>query len=204
MTRQQIKNVFHNFLRRCSNLRKTIKRILPLILFFLFAGGSLFFLFSIDQLQYVPSTLLSTLAALFGYYAFQFSHEKFRLDLLDKRWQVYEQVLKFCSAVMKEGGIPKHSKNEAMNATALEALQAAHESFRGIGYHKYKSLFGPEVYEEFEKLNKAFTWFVTRHKEGDWVQTEYDHLEYVTELLAQLPDKFKPYVYFGDYKNRNL
>lgn len=145
--------------------------------------------------------MLSSVAVAFSYYAYRFSKERFRLDLLDRRWEIYQQVLKFCSVVATHGGLPKRSEDASINKSVISGLEAAHESFRGIGFHKTKSLFGPEIHQKFEELNKMYAWFVARPRPDGWVDTEYQHLGEVLKTIEELPTIFKPYVYFGDYKD---
>ena len=151
----------------------------------------------------ISTIFISCVALFFSYCAYRFSRERFRLELLDKRWEVYEQVLKFCSVVMTHGGLPGHGnedKNEWRNESVLSGLKAAHESFRGIGYHKARSLFGEDIHDEFDRLNKTFAWLVSKPRPNDWVEIEHKHIKYVIETATNLPKLFKPYVYFGDFK----
>lgn len=142
----------------------------------------------------------------FSFFSYKFSKEKFRLDLLDRRWEVYQETLKFCSMVMKFGDIPTHSDDEDRNKEAISGLISAHEAFRGMGYHKSKALFGDDISDCFDKLNEAYAWFVTYN---DIPYSEYSaedferkrqHISLIVDISTDLPDLFKPYVYFGDYK----
>lgn len=151
--------------------------------------------------EQIPAVLLSSVALGFSYYAYRFSKERFRLDLLARRWEIYEQVLKFCSVVITHGGLPKHSEDESTNRSVVSALEAAHESFRGIGLHKAKSLYGPEVHEKFEQLNQMYAWFIASPRTEDWVKTEQQYLLDILKIIEDLPILFKPYIYFGDYKD---
>lgn len=177
------------------------KNRLPVALILIFNLLAIFFLLCEDRSDQIPTTLLSSVAVAFSYYAYRFSKEKFRLDLLDRRWEIYEQVLKFCSVVVTHGGLPKHGENESINKSVVSGLEAAHESFRGIGLHKTKSLFGPEVHEKFEQLNRMYAWFVARPRTEGWVETEHQHLNDILKTIEDLPTIFKPYIYFGDYKD---
>ncbi len=150
--------------------------------------------------EQIPATIISSIALGFSFYAYIFSRERFRLDLLNKRWEIYEQVLKFCSVVVTHGGLPKHSDNESINKSVITGLEAAHESFRGIGIHKAKSLFGPEIHKKLEELNAHYAWFVASPKGEGWAQKEHDHLLSILNTIEELPKIFRPYVYFGDYK----
>jgi hypothetical protein len=149
----------------------------------------------------IPAILISSVALGFSYYAYRFSKEKFRLDLLDRRWEIYEQALTFCSVVVTHAGLPKHGKDERINKSIVLGLEAAHDSFRGIGLHKTTSLFGSEVHEKFNQLNKMYAWLVAQPRNEGWVEEEYQNLSYILKTIEELPTLFKPYVYFGDYKD---
>jgi len=173
--------------------------------FVLFVTFSATILWREDDLQNFPTLIISCLALGFSFHAYKFSKEKFRLDLLDRRWEIYLEVLKFCSGVMTHGGLPRHDKNdEERNESVVNALKAANASFRGMGYHKARSLFGPEIHEEFEKLNEAYAWLVSQPKGEGWSEKEDAHLLYVCTIIEKLPDLFRPYVYFGEYKNEDI
>ncbi len=155
-----------------------------------------------EGLAITVTIIFSFFTVLFSLLAYKHSKDRFRLDLLEKRWVVYQETLEFCSVVMKHGGIPEHGKDEGRNEEIVNALINAENSFRGIGYHKTRSLFGSDIHERFDELNKAYAWFVTRPKTEGWALKEHDYLMDVYNIIQELPDLFRPYVYFGDYKNR--
>ncbi len=169
--------------------------------------SSVWVVFVKEEFQVLPVVIFSGLTAVFSFCAYKFAHEKFRLDLFEKRWEIYEKTLGFCSKVTTHGGIPKHSNNEELNKDATDAIIAAHESFRGIGLHKTRTLFGEDIHELFDKLNDSYSWLVSFEEQpidakerSEWSQKERDHLIFVWETIKSLPDVFKPYMYFGDYK----
>ncbi|MCB9989224.1 MAG: hypothetical protein H6868_10440 [Rhodospirillales bacterium] len=146
--------------------------------------------------------VLGIVAVVFSFLAYMHARERFRLDLLEKRWQVYEKVLEFCSRVTEYGGLPKHGDDGDRNQAIINALIAANESFRGIGYHKARSLFGPEIHRKFDELSKAYAFFVTYSDiSHDKIDEKHKKLMFVWETIKELPDLFKPYVYFGDFKH---
>lgn len=67
-----------------------------------------FLIFRRDPLgnpPFLATTVFSTATAIFAYFAYRFSKEKFRLDLFDKRFAVYEATLEFCSRVASHGSL---------------------------------------------------------------------------------------------------
>ena len=123
--------------------------------------ASIIIAFVKNQFQLLPIVLFGAIAAHFSNQAYKFTHEKFRLDLFDKRWDIYERTLEFCSSVFSHGGIPKYGKNEKQNEDIEKALIAAHESFRGIGLHRAKSLFGEDIQALFTDLNNSYAWLTS-------------------------------------------
>jgi len=167
------------------------------------------FYFSImEKWENIPTFLVSCIALSFSYYAYLFSKEKFRLDLFEKRWEVYIATLEFCSLVMKYGQIPKHSEDKTRNKEVLDALVAAQNSFRGVGYHKMRSLFGEDIYNLMEELNSAYSWLYSHSRKNTYTDEESEiednHIRFIWETVKNLPELFRPYVYFGDYKNNDV
>lgn len=144
----------------------------------------------------IVTIIFGSITASFSFFAYILTKERFRLELLEKRWDIYENTLKFCGAVLKHGGIPKHSDDENLKKEIVDLLMHAESSFRGIGFHKSKSLFDPEINEHFDKINEAYAWFVKRNQSGNWHEKEYENLILIHNTVNKLPELFKPYVYF--------
>lgn len=161
-------------------------------------------LLEVKKLELLPATFFSATTAAFSYLAYKFSKEKFRLDLFDKRWVVYENTLEFCSRVTQQGSLRRTDNNQA---EILAALQAANNSYRGLGWHKTRALFGDEIYDLFDKLNSSYGWLTALSEppidpieNAEWPQKQREHSTFIWETVNRLPDVFKPYVYFGDYR----
>jgi hypothetical protein len=171
--------------------------------------GFVIFLYKIDELSSIPTFTVACLALIFSYFAYEYSKEKFRLELMEKRLEIYENVVKFCSTSITYAGLSKHEKeDEHTTQQKIEGIEAAHKAFRGLGYHKYKMLFGPDIEEIFKKLNKSFAIMVVKgHNSSspeyqEWIKKENDQLKFISDTLTELPNHFRPYLYFGDYKKR--
>ena len=152
----------------------------------------------------IPATAFSGATALFAYYAYRFSADRFRLDLLDRRWSIYENILEFCSRVIQHGPL---RLDDASREQTLKTIGAAEQSFRGTGWHKSNALFGPDVIAKLEELNKSFSWLSVRNQAPEdvterqkWEKEWISHIEFIFTTANALPDIFKPYVYFGDYR----
>lgn len=183
------------------------KSAFHLCLLLLIAASMIFLIFS-NKTENIPSVFFSGLAAFFAFHAYLFTKEKFRLDLLEKRWSVYEDTLKFCSTVMTYGGLPSYkdsSDKEGQNQAIIAAIVSANESFRGIGYHKTRSMFGQDIHDLFSKLNESYSWIISHQnvfpKNVEQINKESTHIKFIWETINALPDLFKPYVYFGDYRS---
>jgi len=157
--------------------------------------------------ELLPTLWISAIAAGLSFNSYVYAKEKFRLDLLDKRWEIYEETLEFCSAVMRHGTLRVTEENEEK---IFAAIKAAENSFRGIGYHKTKSLFGEDINQRFEELNKSYSWLssftdypINPDEHQKWVEDKHNHIMFVYKTGQELPEIFKPYVYFGDYRREN-
>ena len=161
-------------------------------------------LFCSSSLDRFPTYAGAFTTAIFAFLAYRFTKEKFRLELFEKRWSVYEKVLEFCSRVVQVGGIRNTpDDSESFRAT----LAAADESFRSIGFHKTKALFGDDIHQLFEKLNQSYAWLTSFSERpsdpeasANWPKQMHDHTMFIWNTVNELPEKFKPYIYFGDYK----
>lgn len=69
------------------------------------------FLIVKNRTESIPSTLFSGTTAFFSFLAYRFSKEKFRLDLFDKRWALYESTMNFCSSVVQQGVLRRNANN---------------------------------------------------------------------------------------------
>lgn len=152
----------------------------------------------------LPATFCTIITLHFSYYAYKFSKERFRLDLFDKRWEVYEKVLEFCSTVTSEGGLVANERNKE---DISNAIKAAHNSFRGVGWHKTQALFGNDIHQHFDKLNESYAWLVSHKnpprdetKRDKWAEDDYSHTMFIWQTVNKMPELFKPYVHFGNYK----
>jgi hypothetical protein len=149
--------------------------LLTLVLF------SLFILGVRDRWELFPGTAFSGATALFAYFAYRFSAEKFRLDLLDRRWSIYENILEFCSRVIQHGPL---RLDDASREQTLKTIGAAEQSFRGTGWHKSNALFGPDVIAKLEELNASFSWLSVRNQAPEdvterqkWEKEWISHIE---------------------------
>jgi hypothetical protein len=71
------------------------------------------------------SVSLPLITAIFAFLAYKYNKEKFRLDLFEKRWEVYENISIFCSILLRYSRAP--DKQEDIK----KASEAMHKSFLG-------------------------------------------------------------------------
>lgn len=164
-------------------------------------------LICVERPEFIPVTLISSVALWFSYLAYLFSEERFRLGLLDRRFEIYNNTLDFCSHVMQEGDLKLNDRNKDQ---IEKAFKSAHESFRGIGWHKSRALFGEDIQEVFEKLNKIYSWLLAYSHDPDVLDDPEkvmkhaeewsNHMTTIWKIVNELPELFRPYIYFGDYK----
>ena len=170
------------------------ERIAFALFFLIFVLFSIM-LWSIDKREFIPASFGAIAAAAFAFLAFRFTKEKFRLDLFEKRWSVYEGIVQFCSVATQTGVI-----GEA-------AYKAAGQCMRGTGYHKTKALFGPEILELINRLNESSNWLEAHGgaplgdaAQATWAEKTHEHEMNIFNTVNELPKKFEPYLFFGEYK----
>lgn len=176
------------------------KFFFPVVLIAAFVSTVL--LLYIGKPEFVPQLWISIVAVLLSYWACTFTADKLRLDLLDRRFEIYSKTLDYCHTVIAYASLePREENRERIN----NAIDAAHESFRGIGIHKTRALFGSDIVEHFEQLNRGFAYITVfgrnrlGHENFD-AETYWGHVKQTFEAAEKLPDLFKPYIYFGDHK----
>ncbi len=192
----------------CSNALVSIWRNVHFFLFFFFILSLLVistaWFVQINKSELIPGFCVSVIALGLTYWACIYSKEKFRLDLLDKRFEIYTKTLEFCSRVAAGGTLQVRLNNQK---NIERAIKAAHESFRGIGYHKTRALFGNEIWDLFDKLNDSYAALIaygdgsSNDEEGQkFAKLTSDALLDIISISNDLPNHFKSYVYFGNYK----
>jgi hypothetical protein len=166
--------------------------------------SSFLLLWYLNKLEIFPATLFSVIAVFFSYHAYVFSKEKFRLDLFDRRVEIYKEMVDFCSIVCTYASL---TANDGNKEDIKKAHQAAAASFRGIGYHKTNALFGEDIYELCKKLNQSYAYLVSFNESppklqerAKWAQDRMQHIEFISATLTHMPKLFRSYIYFGDYK----
>lgn len=176
--------------------------------FFLSAGVlaavSTALLFYLGKPELVPQLWTSIIVAILSYWACTFTAEKLRLDLFERRFDIYKNTLEYCSTVFAYASLERREENREHIDRAIEA---AHESFRGIGYHKTKALFGDDIVALFNRLNTSYAYISTfgseRARGQNFDSAEYwRHVNETIKISEELPALFKNYMYFGDHKQR--
>jgi hypothetical protein len=127
---------------------------------------------------------------IFSYRQWRLAKDKFRLDLFEKRYKVYEAALIYLSAVV------------------------AHADVRNDDLHNYNRgtmdavfLFGPEINNYIKELRrrslqmqlyqKMFTPLPVGTERSGLVQQETDELMWLSDQFLELPLIFERYLGFG-------
>jgi hypothetical protein len=162
---------------------------------------SFLILIGTSKLELLPSVILGCITAIFAFCAYKYTKEKFRLELFDKRWEVCQNIAKFCSIAAIYGNLFHEPENEDKKKDLKEAYDAMGKSFKGEGYHLRSLLFSKDVEDTFKKLNEAYAFLSSYYLNSQQPFTGVEHLTNLSKIYEDLPDLFKPYLYFGDYRN---
>ena len=147
------------------------------------------------------SVSLPLITAIFAFLAYKYNKEKFRLELFEKRWEVCQNIAKFCSIAAIYGNLFHEPENEDKKKDLKEAYDAMGKSFKGEGYHLRSLLFSKDVEDTFKKLNEAYAFLSSYYLNSQQPFTGVEHLTNLSKIYEDLPELFKPYLYFGDYRN---
>ena len=150
----------------------------------------------------LPQLWVSLVVAFLAYWAAYFTSERLRLDLFDKRFEIYEKAIEFSSVVMKHGSL---RSTAASSDDVGRAIREAYESFRGIGYHKARALFGVDIADLFKEINDSFTYVIAFQdaavSEVSYAPDRYhERVLNIVSIAERLPDDLRPCLYFGDYR----
>ena len=156
-------------------------------------------LYMSGKAENIPATLFAAFTAIFAYSALAYTFDKFRLDLFDRRFEIYTNLLTYASLVQERGEVRVAALEEGQRERLHNASAG---SFRGQGLHKSRTLFGSDIIERLEKLNKSHAYlsvYTGPDVAGYNAEEHTRHLLQVTNLIAELPALFERYIYFGDY-----
>lgn len=162
---------------------------------------SLLILIGTSKLELLPSVILGCITAIFAFCAYKYTKEKFRLELFEKRWEVCQNIAKFCSIAAIYGNLFHEPENEDKKKDLKEAYDAMGKSFKGEGYHLRSLLFSNDVEDIFKELNEAYAFLSSYYQNSQDPFKGVEHLENLSKIYKDLPKRFKPYLYFGDYRN---
>jgi hypothetical protein len=164
---------------------------------------SFLILIGTSKLELLPSVILGCITAIFAFCAYKYTKEKFRLELFEKRWEVYRNIAKFCSNAAIYGDLSPKPDNEDKEKIRKEAYDAMGKSFKGEGYHLRSLLFSNDVEDTFEELNQAYAFLSSHYLPSNQPFEGRDHLLKLSKIYEDLPNLFKPYLYFGDYRKND-
>ena len=150
----------------------------------------------------VSSVSLPLITAIFAFLAYKYNKEKFRLELFDKRWEVYENISILCLTIQKYKRIrPMHGSTK----TTYNDLRKAYDSIKKLsneeGYHLRSLLFSNDIEDAFTKIDMAYKFLWNHYENNTDEGGEWDHYKNIVDIEKNLPELFKPYLYFGDYRN---
>ena len=158
--------------------------------------------------EQIPTFTFTAITAGFAYQAYRYTKEKFRLDLFEKRWEMYENVMSFHAIFNRNKGLAIKSNNQE---EIENVIRVAYGSFRGIGWHKTQLLFGDDIHMFFEGIERIYSKYISM--DGDHeaaivlfgtTEEKFSRIKdmnVIEEGLNNLPKIFAPYLYFGDYKS---
>ncbi len=155
---------------------------------------------SVDLNNFI-ATILSIFTVIISFGAYKHTQEQFRLNLLDKRYEIYGNLYDFFKFVNSNTNIYEKDMTP-------EAYYTMHDlvckSFLGEGYHKSLALFGKDVEEFLGKVRMTYIYLRDNSPSGQNLREYTTNYVALREMQVELADIFRAYVYFGDHKNLDL
>lgn len=151
--------------------------------------------------ELIVTIIFGAVAAWFSWLAYCHSKEKFRLELLDKRWPIYEQLTNVHNKLKIAGLYHDAQPSDRTDIAAL--LRAAYNELERINLCQLEALFGEDVRYTLDNiLNRMEKICVyTGEKDVDTcISDQKDEIKSLLEQLESLPSVFKLYMDFSSYK----
>lgn len=152
--------------------------------------------------NYYPAFFVAFFALVFTYLAYEFTKEKFRLDLFEKRLEIYEKFLVYCRLCV---GINFYSPKLDEDSRYQE-LQSLDDEFIKKLLPRMKLLFGIEVENAFKQVRDNFVilesikFSLPQDIDRDFKIGKEKRRSQINLILKDLPNMFQKYIYFGTYK----
>lgn len=169
-------------------------------------GGGFWIFYCLNKFENVPTFFLAWIASIFAYLSFNNVREKIRLELFEKRFSSYQGCLHVCSLILKNGNIPD-AKKFLEEREAFE--KSANESFRGYGYHFSYFLFGNDIKDLYNEVNRIYSHLSAYSDKAiselhgerrlEAIEKRHKYLERTWEITQQMPASFSKYLDMGDY-----
>ncbi len=170
--------------------------VLPLTVLFFVATS-----FDYGSKGSFPTFLTASLAACFSYQALQYTREKFRLDLFEKRYEVYLNIWTFLDFCIQMGrmGFLQDEIND--NAHRLRCL--SNDALYRIGSHKSRLLFGKEISDFLVAIRKVYAYWSSFPLTSENSEKKAQDMMFFVSSIENLPQIFAPYISFAEYRDKN-
>ncbi len=160
-------------------------------------------------LEAVITVVFGCVAAWFSWLAYCHSKEKFRLELLNKRWPIYQTINDSAFMVHNKPlvTVPLNNEDvkiyETCHMARLECLKECLELLRAINMHEMQALFGKEVRDSFIRIIESIagcTIHESSYRTESAITFQNEQMQTLLEEIKNLPSIFAPYMDFSTYK----
>ena len=141
--------------------------------------------FYTNKSEILPVFFVSLISAGVVYGTAQDSKNKLRLELFEKRYEIYEELMKILLYVQFN-----HKNDVEMKEVMVR------DFCYNLKYHKISLMFGAEIEEQLRNLFSELRNIISRQKEGEGAEV----CLCMEDMINKTITLFKPYLYFGDIK----
>lgn len=138
--------------------------------------------------------LFTGITACFSYEGYRYNKEKFRLELFEKRWEIYKvltEISRLCDGnqIWTDG-----------SETDKTAYVDCGKKFLDIKVQNYLVLFGADVGKALSRVDYIYKKVSSGNI--DFAKEDVGKLnKELADFFINCPDIFSPYLYFGNYKS---
>jgi hypothetical protein len=133
----------------------------------------------------VATLCIAAFVAIIGFNQWRISREKLRLDLFNRRFDIYLRVLDYYGALLKEGGGPTTEQTVSF----LKAVRESRFIFPKVSeVHRFL--------EEFWTRANDFFIDAAKRKAGVSVHNATDKFQWLLDAMKTLEEKMEPYMQF--------
>ena len=153
--------------------------------------------------------IFGMITAGFSYLAYFYTKEKFRHDLLNKRWPIFKTIIEVSNIASKLTDIPLNKDDRQVTENTykewVDKLKPAQDKLKKINHQEVISLFGKDILEHINVVYGSLSACITtpyNYTTTTSVQSRNENITRLRKNSEHLIELFSPYMDFSQYKKQ--